>query len=67
MGDILFTVVNIARKNQINAEDALRKANAKFSKRFRSLEEKIQSSNQDWKEIGIQDLDALWEQAKKED
>lgn len=66
MGDILFTVVNIARKSQINAEDALRKANAKFSKRFRSLEEKIQSSNQDWKDLDLQSLDQLWEEAKKE-
>jgi uncharacterized protein YabN with tetrapyrrole methylase and pyrophosphatase domain len=66
LGDILFTLVNVARKSKINAEDALRKANAKFSRRFRKLEEKVRSSNLDWKDFKLQQLDLLWDEAKKE-
>jgi XTP/dITP diphosphohydrolase len=66
LGDILFTLVNIARKNKINPEDALRKANSKFSKRFRKLEEKVESLKKDWKDLNLQRLDALWEEAKEE-
>jgi MazG family protein len=66
MGDILFTIVNIARKNKINPEDALRIANSKFSRRFRRLEEKVQSSNRNWKDLNLEQLDVLWEEAKKE-
>jgi tetrapyrrole methylase family protein/MazG family protein len=66
LGDILLTLVNIARKNKINPEDALRKANSKFSKRFRKLEEKVESLKKDWKDLDPQRLDALWEEAKEE-
>lgn len=66
LGDILFTLVNIARKNKINPEDALRKANSKFSKRFKKLEEKVEFLKQDWKDLNPERLDALWEEAKKE-
>src|SRR5262245_60933384 len=62
LGDILFTLVNIARKNKINPEDALRKANSKFSKRFRKLEEKVELLKKDWKDLDLQSLDALWEE-----
>lgn len=66
MGDILFTIVNIARKNKINPEDALRNANAKFSKRFRRVEDKVQSSKREWKDLNLEHLNELWEEAKKE-
>ncbi len=66
LGDILFTIVNIARKNKINPEDALRIANSKFSKRFRRLEQKVHSSDQDWGDLSSNDLDLLWQESKKE-
>ncbi len=43
LGDIFFTLVNIARKNKINPEDALRAANAKFRHRFNALEERVKA------------------------
>jgi len=65
-GDLLFTFVNVARKHQINAEDALRLANAKFTKRFAALEKEVHSQNKDWKELTLQELDEIWEQIKKD-
>ncbi len=66
MGDMLFTLANIARKNKINPEDALRRANAKFRKRFNMLEERVRAESRDWKELGLKDLDAIWDRVKKE-
>jgi MazG family protein len=61
LGDLLFTLVNVARKHQINAEDSLRVANAKFSKRFSALEQEVD----DWKKMTLQELDEIWERVKK--
>lgn len=65
LGDMLFTLVNIARKNKINSEDALRTANAKFRRRFNALEDEVKSQKLDWKDLKLDDLDALWEKIKK--
>jgi MazG family protein len=67
LGDILFTLVNIARKNKINPEDALRAANAKFRKRFDALEEKVKAQKKQWTEMQAKDLDAIWNDVKKND
>ena len=66
MGDMLFTMVNIARKNGINPEDALRSANAKFRKRFNRLEEKVRASGRNLKELTLKEMDEIWENVKKE-
>jgi len=63
LGDLLFTIVNVARKNQINAEDALRVANEKFSKRFSALEKEVK----DWKQMALKDLDEIWDRVKKDE
>jgi len=65
LGDILFTLVNIARKHKINPEDALRLANAKFRKRFDQLEQKVHNSGKDMKEMELKELDAIWDEVKK--
>lgn len=65
LGDLFFTLVNIARKNKINPEDALRAANAKFRKRFNALEDEMKSQNKDWKDLGLKDLDEIWNRVKK--
>lgn len=62
LGDILFAVVNLARWNKIDAEQALLKANKKFEKRFRKMEELATKSLNDY---SFDEYDALWKQAKK--
>lgn len=62
-GDILFATVNLARWNKIDAEQALLKANKKFEKRFRKMEEiAVKPLN----EYSFDEFDALWKSAKKE-
>jgi len=63
MGDIFFAVVNLARWNKIDAEQALIKANKKFIKRFRKMEE---LSTKPLEEYSFEEFDALWKQAKRE-
>lgn len=67
IGDILFTIVNIARFLGINAEDALSKTTAKFMKRFRFVEKSAASMNRPLEEMNLNEMDALWEDAKKND
>jgi len=62
-GDILFAAVNLARWNKINAEQALLKANKKFEKRFRKMEE---LAVKPLPEYSFEEYDALWKQAKCE-
>ncbi len=62
-GDILFAIVNLARWNKIDAEQALLKANKKFIKRFRKMEE---LANKPLSEYSINEYDNLWRTAKKE-
>lgn len=62
LGDILFAVVNLARWNKIDAEQALLKANKKFEKRFRKMEELATKPLNDY---SFDEYDALWKQAKK--
>lgn len=63
LGDILFAVVNLARWNGIDAEQALLRANKKFMKRFRKMEELAQKPLEDY---SFREYDLLWKQAKKE-
>lgn len=62
MGDILFAMVNLARWNKIDAEQALLKANKKFIKRFKRMEELATKPLEDY---SFEEFDALWKQAKK--
>lgn len=61
LGDILFATVNLARWNKLDAEQALLKANKKFEKRFRKMEELALKPLQ---EYSFEEFDALWKQAK---
>ena len=64
-GDILFTIVNYSRFIGANPEDSLRKSTNKFMKRFMAVEELVGRSNRSWQEHTPEELDALWEQVKK--
>ena len=61
-GDILFATVNLARWNKIDAEQALIKANKKFEKRFRKMEE---IATKPLTEYNFEEFDNLWKQAKE--
>lgn len=61
LGDILFAVVNLARWNKIDAEQALLKTNKKFEKRFRKMEELAEKPLQ---EHSFKEFDELWKKAK---
>lgn len=63
LGDILFAVVNLARWNKIDAEQALLKANKKFEARFRNMEANAKKSLED---LSLEEWDTLWKRAKKE-
>jgi XTP/dITP diphosphohydrolase len=64
-GDLMFSLINYARFIGVNPEDALEKTNRKFIKRFQYLEEKTNSLNQSLKEMSLEEMDAIWQEAKK--
>jgi tetrapyrrole methylase family protein/MazG family protein len=65
LGDLLFTVVNVARKMGIDAEQALRMTCAKFIRRFTEMERAAASQGRDLAEMGIDEQEALWRLAKE--
>ncbi|MBN1483206.1 MAG: nucleoside triphosphate pyrophosphohydrolase [Chloroflexia bacterium] len=65
LGDVLFVLVNLARWLDIEAEDALRATNKKFRRRFAHLEREARRRRVPLESMGIEQLDALWEQAKE--
>lgn len=65
LGDVLFSLVNIARHLHINTELALRKTIEKFIRRFRYIEEKISESGKTLQECSLEEMDKLWEESKK--
>jgi ATP diphosphatase len=66
VGDLLFTAANLARHLDVDAEDALRRANAKFERRFRHVERQVRESGRPWRDFSPAELDGLWERAKLE-
>lgn len=66
VGDILFVAVNVARFLGIDPETALKRCNRKFIKRFQFVEAGIKTQGKDLKDATLAEMDALWEQAKKE-
>lgn len=66
VGDLLFTVVNVARWCSVDSEDALRVMIERFSARFRKIEEAARSSGRSIEEMTIHEMDAVWDRAKQE-
>jgi tetrapyrrole methylase family protein/MazG family protein len=64
MGDILFALVNLARWLGIDAEIALREGNMRFEHRFREMEQIAANGDLDLAMMDIEDLEALWQEAK---
>ena len=65
LGDLLFAVVNLVRQLGLDSETALRKANEKFSRRFRKLEGVVRDSGQSVEERTLEELEAIWQSVKK--
>lgn len=66
-GDLLFTMVNVARKLGLNPEDALRGAAGRFEARFRAMEQEARSEGRLLNDLGMDELDRYWESAKRKE
>lgn len=64
LGDLLFSVVNLARMSKINPEESLNSATDKFIKRFRMMEMRAISEGKDIKAMTLGEMDALWNEIK---
>jgi len=67
LGDLLFAVVNAARFLQVNPEDALRGTIQRFIDRFQKMESEAQKRGSSLNALSLEEMDALWEQAKKDE
>jgi MazG family protein len=65
LGDVLFSVVNLARHLSVDPEQALVQANKKFEKRFRNMEQEVNASGRNFTKMDIDTLDTCWQDAKK--
>ena len=65
MGDLLFAIANLSRKLGIEPEAALRKANAKFTRRFKALEAAIDGSGRRMSEMSLEALESEWQMVKR--
>ena len=63
-GDLLFVVTNLARHMEIDPEAALRAANAKFTRRFESIEAALATTGRTPKDSTLDEMDTLWDAAK---
>ena len=66
MGDILFALVNLSQWMGINAEEALRRANDKFLRRFTAMERAIVGRGGKLRGMSLAEMDEVWEEVKGE-
>jgi MazG family protein len=64
LGDVLFTVANLARHLKLDPEEALRRTNRKFERRFRMIERALAQDGRRMVEVDLDELEALWRAAK---
>ena len=65
LGDVIFSVCNLARHLGVDSESALEMTTAKFSRRFRAVEAGAKAADRSLKEMSLEEMDALWDEAKK--
>lgn len=65
LGDLLFTLANIARRLNVNAEEALQETNRRFTRRFQHIEQSLRAAERTFDQSSLQELDALWDEAKQ--
>jgi tetrapyrrole methylase family protein/MazG family protein len=67
IGDLLLSVVNLARRRRIDPESALRQTNARFRARLAGVSRRAHASGREMSEIPLEELDRYWEEVKKEE
>ncbi len=67
IGDLLFAVVNLARRLEVEPETALKKTNRKFRRRFKFIENELKKNGKSFENSNLEEMDALWEKAKTEE
>jgi len=65
LGDLLFAAVNLSRFLKVDPEIALKKANAKFTRRFRAMERLARESGREFKDLPREEMETFWDAAKK--
>jgi MazG family protein len=65
IGDLLFSLVNVCRYLKLDPETALRHANAKFERRFRYIEGRLQEQGKKPEQVTLEEMDVLWEEGKR--
>jgi MazG family protein len=65
IGDLLFAVVNLARKSSLDAETVLQRATDKFVSRFSSVEDELRARGKKLGEVGLEELDQIWNSVKR--
>ena len=66
LGDLIFSVINLCRFLNVSAENALRKANEKFKKRFYLLESHVSKSGREIEDFSVNELNKIWDLIKKD-
>ena len=66
-GDVMFSLINAARLYKINPDNALELTNQKFIRRFNYLEEHTIKQGKNLKDMTLEEMDAIWNEAKKEE
>lgn len=66
LGDLLFAMVNVIRKQGLQPETILRQANQKFERRFRAVEQRLAEHGKTPEQSDLAEMDALWNQVKKD-
>ena len=66
-GDLMFVMANLARHMGLDPEQALRDANGKFTRRFNSVEAKLQQDGRTPSQSNLAEMDALWDEVKREE
>ncbi|MDD3925244.1 MAG: nucleoside triphosphate pyrophosphohydrolase [bacterium] len=66
LGDVFFALVNLARQLDLDAEEALRRSTDKFIRRFGFVEMRVKESGRSWESFTLDELDAVWDEAKSE-
>ena len=67
IGDLFFSCINLSRHVGVDAEHSLRKANLKFERRFRALENEASNKGLQVNQMNVDELEDLWQEVKKQE
>lgn len=67
LGDLLFAVVNVARKTGVDPHRALSQTHDKFLRRFAAIEAHVSVSGREWHEVALEEMEEVWQAAKKKE